>query len=83
MGSSYQSTSEEESVNDKNCPHNTSTVASANAVIMEIIKQTFNKMFQDNNSKSIVRINNKSPLIVQVHVVNCILITYDWYHGVA
>ena len=39
-------------------------------------------MFQDKNSKSNRRNNNKSPLISQGHNANGLLITYFWYHGI-
>ena len=51
MGPFYQSSYEDESVNDKNISHNISTTTSANVVTMESIKQMFQKMIQDNNSK--------------------------------
>ena len=50
---------------------------------MESIKQMFQKMLQDNISKSIGRNNNKAPLIAQGHDKNGLLITYYWYHGIA
>ena len=52
MGPFCQSSSEKESVNDKNCSPNISTTTSANSVTMERIEQIFHKMFQYNNSKS-------------------------------
>ena len=47
----YQSPSEEESDNDKNCSPNLSTTTSANSFTMESIEQMLHKIFQDNNSK--------------------------------
>ena len=47
MGTFYQSPSEEESGNDKNCSPNISTTTSANSVNMESIEQMFHRMFQD------------------------------------
>ena len=38
MGPLYKSTSEVESVNDKNCPHNISTVTNPNEVTTERIE---------------------------------------------
>ena len=66
----YQSPSEEESGNDKNCSPNISTTTSANAVTMESIEQMLHKMFQDSNSESNSRNNNKAPLIAQGHDAN-------------
>ena len=76
MGPFYQSPSEEESYNDKNCSPNISTTTSANAVTMESIEQMLHNCFQDNNSKSNFRNNNKAPLISQGHDVNGLPITY-------
>ena len=76
MGPLYQYPHEEELVNDKNCSQNISTKTNANAVTTENIEQMFQKMFQDNNSKSNGRNNNKSPFIVQGRDVNILSITY-------
>ena len=43
----YQAKSEEESANDKNFPHNISTLTSDNAVTMEGIEQMSQKMLQE------------------------------------
>ena len=43
----YKATSEEESANDKNFPHNISTLTSDNAVTMEGIEQMSQKMLQE------------------------------------
>ena len=51
MGPFYQSSYEDESVNDKNFSRNISTATSANVVTMESIKQMSQKIIQDNNSK--------------------------------
>ena len=78
----YQSSSEEESVNDKNYSPNISTITSANAVTMESIEQMFNKIFQNNNSKSNNKNKNKYPLIAKLHDVNGLPITYCRSHGI-
>ena len=66
----YKYPLEEESVNDKNCPHNIYMVTSYNAVTMESIEQMFQKMLQDKNSKSYGINSNKSPLVAQGHGAN-------------
>ena len=78
----YQSLSEEESENDKNCSPNISTTTSANTVTMESIEQMLHNCFQDNNSKSNSRNNNKAPLVAQGHGANGLPITYCWSHGI-
>ena len=78
----YHSPCEEKSGNEKNCSPNISTATSANAVTMESIEQMLHNCFQDNNSKSNSRNNNKAPLIKQVYDMNGIPITYCWYHGI-
>ena len=76
LGPIYQYPYEEESVNDKNCSHHISTTTSSNAVTMESIEQIFQKMLQDNNSKSNGRNKNKYPLVSQRHGVNGLSSTY-------
>ena len=49
---------------------------------MEKIEQNFHKMFQDNNSKSSSRNNNKVFLVAQGHDTNGLPITYFWSHGI-
>ena len=78
----YQSPYEEELCNDKNWSPNISTTTSAHSVTMESIEQIFQKMFQDNNSKSKSRNKKQAPLIAQEHDVNGLPITYCWYHGI-
>ena len=51
MGPCYQSSYEDELVNDKKNSHNISTTTSVNVVTMESIKQMFLKMIQYKNSK--------------------------------
>ena len=75
MGPFHQYPYEEESVNDKNCSQNISTTTSDNTVTMEKIEQMFQKMFQDNNSKSNGINNNRYQFIEQGHNVNGIPIT--------
>ena len=55
MGPFYQSPSEEESGNDKNCSSNISATTSANVFTMESIKQIFQKIIQDNNSNKMAK----------------------------
>ena len=76
MGPLYQYPYEEEAVHDKNCSHNIFTATSDNVVTMESIKQMFQKMFQDNNSKSNGRNNNKAPLLAQGKNSNGLPINY-------